>query len=279
MRQSLPRGAAWRRRGLFGLPTLAMGLALEATAHGKAGRHAEMHRAAGEARAVGTDDASVEAALWGNAEASYHLHRDDLASAHDALARSIAYLRRSGAAGAPFAGVWSLLSTLLDLDGEAARAEIRAMPLDTPMSRAMVIAADAVVAAATVIAPEQQTPSRSRTTSGSISTWLSPVNDALAGGACRRRGRGGEPEAWLARRSPVSTTWASPASFGRVEAACKRRLHRAQARSRRRSRAAELAALGITTASSTCSVWSARAVRTDRSPNVCTCRRAPSRNT
>jgi DNA-binding CsgD family transcriptional regulator len=133
----------------FGLPTLGMAIAAQAFAFAKARDRAALEESAARARASGSDPVNVEIGLWGNAWASYHLHGNDRAAAYEALDRALVHLRRDPTAGVPFAGMWALLATSLGRgDATAARDEIRAMPLDTPMSRAMVRAADAIAAGA-----------------------------------------------------------------------------------------------------------------------------------
>jgi DNA-binding CsgD family transcriptional regulator len=129
----------------FGLATLPMAIRLEATGHGKAGRRPELEDAAERARATGDDTSTVEATLWGLAWGSFHLHRNDRAAALDALRRSMRYVDRSGNAGFPFCGLWALLATVLDAaEGEAARSVVRTISADTPTSRAMARAAEAI---------------------------------------------------------------------------------------------------------------------------------------
>ena len=53
-------------------------------------------------------------------------------------------IRRRPALAMPVPGLWALVRTLRDDDGEAARDEVRALPFDTPVSRRMLAAADAV---------------------------------------------------------------------------------------------------------------------------------------
>jgi DNA-binding CsgD family transcriptional regulator len=53
-------------------------------------------------------------------------------------------LRRQPGAAQPFPGLWALLCTLLDDGAEAARAEVAALPVDTPVSRELLMAAEAV---------------------------------------------------------------------------------------------------------------------------------------
>jgi DNA-binding CsgD family transcriptional regulator len=134
----------------LGLASLTMGLAMQSFAHARAGRRAEMEDAIAQAIATGTDRESVESGAWGNARATYHLLRNELDDATDALDRSMEVIRRQPGAAYPFTGLWPLVLTVRDDPRQqAARDEVRALIADTPVSRALVIAADAVAAGRT----------------------------------------------------------------------------------------------------------------------------------
>jgi DNA-binding CsgD family transcriptional regulator len=130
----------------FGLSTLAMSLAQQAMAHARAGDGARMNAAATAARTTGQDPLNVEISLLGNAIAIDHLGRGDLEAAAAALDRSLESLRQVPGAAYPFPGLWALVRTVLDVRGGPARAEVRALPFDTPISRHLLAGADAVAA-------------------------------------------------------------------------------------------------------------------------------------
>jgi DNA-binding CsgD family transcriptional regulator len=138
------RGAEISRR--LGLSTLPMSLAQQAMAFARVGHRARMDEAAKAARATGQDAYNVDISLWGNAYAIFHLGQGDLAGAADALDRSLAGIREFPGGAFPFPGLWALVRTVLDEGGEEARAEVRALPFDTPISRRLLGAADAVTA-------------------------------------------------------------------------------------------------------------------------------------
>lgn len=129
----------------FGLASLAMAIAIEAAAHAKAGRRAELECAAARARATGADVDNVEILISGNAWAAFHIHRNDREAALDALEAALERQSRSPLGGTPFGGLWPLLATVTDHPIAAhARRTMRGFVYDTPMSRAMTDAADAV---------------------------------------------------------------------------------------------------------------------------------------
>jgi len=130
----------------FGLSTLPMSLAQQAMAHARSGNRAAMERAAAAARATGHDAQNVEVSLWGNAIALFHLGRRELPAAAAALDRSMMELRRLPGGAYPFPGLWALLRTVIGEGGDQARAEVRALPFDTPISRSLLAGADAVAA-------------------------------------------------------------------------------------------------------------------------------------
>jgi DNA-binding CsgD family transcriptional regulator len=70
--------------------------------------------------------------------------RGDLAAAAHAAGAALEVLRRNPGAAQPFPGLWALLRTLVDDDGEEARREVAALAVDAPVSRELLVAADAV---------------------------------------------------------------------------------------------------------------------------------------
>jgi DNA-binding CsgD family transcriptional regulator len=131
----------------LGLGTLAMGLSIESFAYARAGRRAEMEDSIAAAEATGMDRRSVDAGSWGNARATYHLCRGELDAAAVALDRCMEVMRRHPGAAFPFTGLWPLVHTVLDdATQHSAREEVRALVADTPVSRHLLTAADAVAA-------------------------------------------------------------------------------------------------------------------------------------
>jgi DNA-binding CsgD family transcriptional regulator len=131
----------------LGLGTLSMGLAIQSFAYARAGRDAEMEESIAEAMATGKDRRNVESGLWGNSRATMHLCRGELDEAAFALDRCMEILRGHRGAAFPFTGLWPLVHTVLDdAEQHAAREEVRALEADTPVSRYLLTAADAVAA-------------------------------------------------------------------------------------------------------------------------------------
>ncbi|MGH3279248.1 MAG: response regulator transcription factor, partial [Trebonia sp.] len=133
---------ASRRFGLSSLPT---SLALQAVAQGFSGHRAEMEAAAAQAFAIDGDRATVEMITLANGVALYHLGEGQLPKALDALDRAMDVLR-TARVPQDWTGRWALLRTVADVDGKPARDECRRLDADTAMSRATLMAADAVAA-------------------------------------------------------------------------------------------------------------------------------------
>ena len=128
----------------LGLSTLAMGHAVEAMAHARRGDEPAMRQALEAAVATGQDPDHVAASVWGNTLPILHLVRGDLAQAAAELDRAMEEIRRRPTTTFPFPGLWALVRTLLDDGGDAARAEVAALPADTPVSRRTLGGAEAV---------------------------------------------------------------------------------------------------------------------------------------
>jgi DNA-binding CsgD family transcriptional regulator/tetratricopeptide (TPR) repeat protein len=135
--------AASRR---WGLSTLPMSLAVQAFAHAQVADRAAAEAAIEAALATGQDRPHIEARAAGNVRAVLHIANGDLEAAARAIDDAMATLRARPGATHTFPGLWALLRTILDEGGDAARAEVAALPVDTPMSRAMNLAAEAVAA-------------------------------------------------------------------------------------------------------------------------------------
>ena len=138
----------------WSLSTLPMSLAMQAAVHARAGDRTAMDSAVGDALATGDDREYVEVGVLGNARAVFHVLTGDLRAAAQAGDQSMAVLRDHPGAVHPSPGLWALLRTILDdngLDdngpdgsGAAARAEVAALAVDTPVSRETLWAAEAV---------------------------------------------------------------------------------------------------------------------------------------
>jgi DNA-binding CsgD family transcriptional regulator/tetratricopeptide (TPR) repeat protein len=130
------------------LSTLPMSLALQAMVHARRVERAEMERVIAAARATGEDRDYVEVSVWGQSYGIFHLATGDLDAADAAFGQAMAVVRRQPGMTAPVPGLWALVRTLRDADGtggsDAARAEVASLPFDTPVSRRMLLAADAV---------------------------------------------------------------------------------------------------------------------------------------
>lgn len=83
-----------------------------------------MERCIAEAMAAAPDDLDVNAGIWGAARAHVALLADDLDELAFCLDTAVTYLRRSASTTpAPTRGLWALVRTLQDREGEAARTE------------------------------------------------------------------------------------------------------------------------------------------------------------
>ena len=195
----------------FGLASLPMSLALQAVAHGLAGNRTAMEAAAAAARATGGDTATVEMIMLGNGIAVYHLGQGQLPTSRRRPGRGHGCAHEPRAVGAPVPGPVGLVRTVADDGGAEARAECRALDLDTAMSRATLAAADAVAAgreggdANSMFAAADSALSVSTVASSAAwpGSWWHRV-PTRTGGENRRRGCG---PPW-----PTSRTWACPAS-------------------------------------------------------------------
>jgi DNA-binding CsgD family transcriptional regulator/tetratricopeptide (TPR) repeat protein len=128
------------------LSTLPMSLAVQAFAHAQVGNRPAAEAAIEAALATGEDRPHIEARAAANVRAVLHIVAGDLPAAARASDEGMAALRANPGATHTFPGQWALLRTILDDGGEAARAEVAALPADTPVSRTMLLAADAVAA-------------------------------------------------------------------------------------------------------------------------------------
>ena len=109
----------------LGLSTLPMGLIHLAVACAQAGDEGAMARALEEAHAVAGEDPDVAAGEPGRARLNLALRRADFTAARRALDEAVDVLRSSPSTFLPFRGLWALLRTVEDVNGDAARTEAR----------------------------------------------------------------------------------------------------------------------------------------------------------
>ena len=128
------------------LSTLPMSLAVQAFVHAQLADRPAAEAAIDAALATGDDRPHIEARAAGNVRAVLHILSGDLHAAAEAADAAMASLRAHPGATHTFPGLWALLRTILDDGGEAALREVTALRVDTPISRGMSIAAQAVVA-------------------------------------------------------------------------------------------------------------------------------------
>ncbi|MFW6090703.1 MAG: helix-turn-helix transcriptional regulator [Actinomycetota bacterium] len=122
----------------------ATALFFQAAAHAHLRDVPAMERCVAEARRLAPDDLDVNAGIWGAVYAHVALLDDDRGRLAECLDRAIDYLRKSPTtAPAPTYGLWALVRTLDDREGEAARAEARPSGVNWE-NRALLGYADAV---------------------------------------------------------------------------------------------------------------------------------------
>jgi DNA-binding CsgD family transcriptional regulator len=104
----------------------ATALFFQAAAHAHRRNREAMERCVANARRLASDDLDVNAGIWGAVYAHVALLEDDRERLAECLDRAMDFLRRSPTtAPAPTSGLWALVRTLDDRDGELARAEAR----------------------------------------------------------------------------------------------------------------------------------------------------------
>ena len=126
------------------LSTLPMSLGIQAAAHARLGDREAMERACAAALATGEDQDHVVQAVQGNTLPIFHVVQGDLVAAVRAADAAMDVLRRNPTAAQPFPGLWALLRTVVDDGGDEARREVGALPVDAPVSRELLVAAEAV---------------------------------------------------------------------------------------------------------------------------------------
>jgi DNA-binding CsgD family transcriptional regulator len=127
--------------------TQAAATALEATAHGIAGRHDAMEQTIGEAFALAGDHPDIALQVWGNARALMFLLNEDRPAALAALDQAMVSVRdpRCTVPGGVVQPLWALLHTLSDGTGTRPREEVRSSRAAAlPVGRGLLGYADAV---------------------------------------------------------------------------------------------------------------------------------------
>lgn len=138
------RGEDVARRFALGL-ALPMALVSQGCVHAVAPRREAAEEAVAQALALAGDDPNISAGAWGQVRAELSLVVEDRARALEELDVAMGYVRQPGTGLWPFRGMWALLCTLEDRDGDAARAELRDSPgMVARINRAYVTYADAV---------------------------------------------------------------------------------------------------------------------------------------
>lgn len=124
----------------------ATGLFFQAAAHAHKRNTPAMERCVAEARRLAPDDLDVNAGIWGAVFAHVALLDDDRGRLAECLDRAIEFMRSSPTtAPAPTYGLWALVRTLDDREGEHARTEARPSGVNWE-NRALLGYADAVSA-------------------------------------------------------------------------------------------------------------------------------------
>ena len=122
----------------------ATALFFQAAAHAHRRNTPAMERCVADARELAPDDLDVNAGIWGAVYAHVALLNDDRARLAECLDRAIEFMRTSPTtAPAPTYGLWALVRTLDDREGEQARAEARPSGVNWE-NRALLGYADAV---------------------------------------------------------------------------------------------------------------------------------------
>ena len=105
---------------------LGMALILEAAACARLSRRDDMEALIQEALGLVGDEPGACGVAWGTARAVFWLIGEDRRRGMEALEEAMAHFRQTVSVPAPERGLWALLRTVDDLDGDAARAEVRA---------------------------------------------------------------------------------------------------------------------------------------------------------
>ncbi len=110
----------------FRLGTLPMAVMYQAASHAARRERALMEERICEALTLAPDDLDLAGCVWGHCRATLSLIEEDRERALEEMERGMAFLRQSPATLAPpFRGLWALLRTIEEQDGQTACAEVR----------------------------------------------------------------------------------------------------------------------------------------------------------
>jgi DNA-binding CsgD family transcriptional regulator len=173
----------------------ATALFFQAAAHAHHRNTQAMERCVTDARRLAPDDLDVNAGIWGAVYAHVALLDDDRARLAECLDRAIEFLRSSPTtAPAPTYGLWALVRTLDDREGEQARAEARPSGVNWE-NRALLGYADAVDAGRQGrSAMAEQLLAAADAAMGSRHWWQHRIRLLVAGDALA--GSWGDPIGW-----------------------------------------------------------------------------------
>lgn len=166
-----------------------------ATVHADRRDQEAMEGCIAEALALAPDDLDVNAGIWGAARAHVALVADDLDTLASCLDTAVEYLRQSASTTpAPTRGLWALVRTVQDRDGESARAQAGSADVNWE-NRALLGYAEAVAAGRRgAAAAAERTFAAADATMAALPWWrhrirLLVASDAIAAGW-------GEPVRW-----------------------------------------------------------------------------------
>jgi DNA-binding CsgD family transcriptional regulator len=173
----------------------ATALFFQAAAHAHRRNTLAMDRCVADARRLTPDDLDVNAGIWGAVFAHVALLDDDRGRLAECLDRAIGFLRSSPTtAPAPTYGLWALVRTLDDREGEQARAEARPSGVNWE-NRALLGYADAVDAGRRGRPAEaEQLFAAADAAMGSRHWWQHRIRLLVAGDALA--GSWGDPIGW-----------------------------------------------------------------------------------
>ena len=173
----------------------ATALFFQAAAHAHRRDTPAMERCVADARRLAPDDLDVNAGIWGAVYAHVALLDDDRARLAECLDRAIEFMRSSPTtAPAPTYGLWALVRTLDDREGEQARAEARPSGVNWE-NRALLGYADAVDAGRRGRPAEaEQLLAAADAAMGSRLWWQHRIRLLVAGDALA--GSWGDPIGW-----------------------------------------------------------------------------------
>lgn len=222
----------------YRLGLLPFALASRAGANSWLGNAAAMEEAIAEATAIAPDDPEVLATCIGDGRGMRLFFDERLPEALDAFDAAMDYAPRYNSAASPFRGAWALVRTVLDLEGERARDEVR--HADGGKSwwiQAFVTYADAIASGRTnaIDAANSLVRTADQICDEQLAgDWLRHTGRRHAAEAALRDGWG-TPEAWLEEAIPF---FDAHKSLAPMAAASRALMRRAGVPVRRRGRGA-----------------------------------------